>query len=450
MSLKIIVDNPTIVKKSKIGANIKCDSINAISEISIDFKSLHPFANSVNKKTLDLFFLASFVYGIDRFIERHSYSIDGWTREFDVVLPVYELNDWNLVKEDFEKLLSFLTGDIWEINFVKNNLIIPTFEKLDRYEELFTQVNLFSGGLDSLIGALDFLSDNPKEKLLLVSHIDGHISARIEQEALKKLLSDNFSNQFDFIPSVNVSLSKTNIEKEKTFRSRSLLFVSIAVILADYKKIPVCIPENGTVSLNFPLSSSRRSACSTRTTHPTFIYAVQNLLNKIGLNINLKNPYDLNTKGEMVTNCKNLDLLTSIINQSNSCGKGGHTVNWIYKGNGESHCGVCMPCIYRQASLQNIIDATKYGNTINKEYTGRTRRTPFLKSKQGQDFNACLEFLNETFSDIEIRNELLINGVKNLEKLEDYVDLVKRSRKELSSWINKTGSPYIKTKAGII
>ena len=62
-------------------------------------------------------------------------------------------------------------------------------------------------------------------------------------------------------------------QKETTLRSRSFLFISMAVLVADSisQEMPVFIPENGTISLNFPLTPSRRSSCSTRTTHPHFL-----------------------------------------------------------------------------------------------------------------------------------------------------------------------------------
>lgn len=62
---------------------------------------------------------------------------------------------------------------------------------------------------------------------------------------------------------------------ESTFRSRSLLFFAAGIYVAN-KISPQCqliVPENGTISINIPLDSGRRSSCSTRTTHPTFTSA---------------------------------------------------------------------------------------------------------------------------------------------------------------------------------
>jgi hypothetical protein len=75
------------------------------------------------------------------------------------------------------------------------------------------------------------------------------------------------------------------------------------------RNIQLIIPENGTIALNIPLMSSRRSACSTRTTHPTFLSLLQNILTEIGIFNPMYNPYDLKTKGEMVDKSQNSIVL---------------------------------------------------------------------------------------------------------------------------------------------
>lgn len=145
------------------------------------------------------------------------------------------------------------------------------------------------------------------------------------------------------------------------------------------------------------------------------------------------------TKGEMVDNCKNLKFLKQIIGFSNSCGKRGHRAHW--QDLTASHCGVCMPCVYRQASLINLKDPTTYGNTINS-------LIPF-NTKKSQDVGICLDFLKKDITKDDIKTELIVNGIKNINKLNKYVDVVWRTRIELSKWIGKNGNSFIKTKAGL-
>jgi hypothetical protein len=150
----------------------------------------------------------------------------------------------------------------------------------------------------------------------------------------------------------------------------------------------------------------------------------------------------------MVSNCKNIDFLKQTVSISNSCGKRGHRVNWENKS--ATHCGICMPCTYRRASLLSINDTTTYGNTVNKKYTGRKGIAPFLLTQQGQDIGACLEFLKTELTREEIKEELLIAGVIDLPKINNYVDVVLKTREELKKYITKFGDDTTKKKSGLL
>lgn len=439
MGTTLKVNTPYIKGNDEIRAKIESTEINAYSEIRIKFSELTELASSSSNVALDFFFISSFVYGIDRFVERHGYSTDGWSRELNVCFPVYNVSVWDDAKNELEKTLSFLTGDYWTVSFTNNTLVLPTIPLSATYSQNdFVQVNLFSGGLDSLIGAIDFLADteNAGKNILLVSHSDYQMKSKLEQEALFEKLLNEYKERVVRVGVAEISLDSTSFnEMEKTFRSRSLLFLGIAVLVADSLRLPIIVPENGSVSLNYPLSASRRGSCSTRTTHPTFILYVKTLLSKLSLKNGIENPYEFNTKGEMVKSCKNLELLKSIVSISNSCGKRGHTANRT--NSNSTHCGVCMPCTYRKASLLSIDDKTQYGDDLNKRTVGKNHK-PFFLSKQGQDLNACFDFLGKKLSNQDIRQELVINGIKDYSKLDRYVDLVVRTREELTELINKT------------
>jgi 7-cyano-7-deazaguanine synthase in queuosine biosynthesis len=411
------------------------------AKVSIDFKTLLPFANLVTDQVLDFFVLTCSVYGIDRFVNRKHNSVDGWSRELQVKFPVSDVQIWNDIKLDLQELLSFLTGDYWSVDFYKSSFTNPEFDLPIEFTENYKQINLFSGGLDSLVGAIDFLSTHSNDKLLLASHYDPQMKGpKSDQEDLLKKLNEKYRDLFDFVPSIKVTLAETTEKRETTFRSRSILFIGIALLISQGKKITeIIVPENGSVSLNYPLSPSRRTSCSTRTTHAFVLDKVNLILSKLGVNSKITNPYEFMTKGEMVDNCKDLNFLKKIIGISNSCGKRGHRRSWTNRG--ATHCGVCMPCIYRQASLLNQNDSTLYGSHINS-------LIPF-KTKKTQDVGICLDFLNKYLSKDEIKIELIINGIKNIEKLDKYIDVIWRTRIELSNWIKKNGNNIIKSKAGI-
>lgn len=420
--------------------DIKDTSVGS-STITIDLETLLPFVNKVNKEILDFFIISAAVYGIDRFVERKQNSVDGWSRQLKVKFPVHSPDIWTSCKQEIDKLLSFLTGDYWDVEFKKEVFELPKANLETQYSAPFTQVNLLSGGLDSLIGALDFLKQNPNNKVLFASHYDPQMHGpKGDQRDLLAEIGKMYPNQFEYIPSLKVSLERTNVSRETTFRSRSILFIGIALIAAQATNTPsIIVPENGTVSLNFPLSASRRSSCSTRTTHPFVLDSVLSIWKKLSISTNIENPYEFKTKGQMVANCKDQVNLSKLVEMSNSCGKRGHRAHWEIPT--ASHCGICMPCIYRRASLQKIKDKTTYGNSINS-------LKPFL-SKKSQDVGACLDYLNNPISKEEIKQELIVNGIKNIGKLNEFVDVVWRTRDELKDWVKTNGDSSIKLKSGL-
>ena len=73
-----------------------------------------------------------------------------------------------------------------------------------------------------------------------------------------------------------------------------------AILLASGFAHPVsiCIPENGVISLNIPLTTHRVGSLSTRTTHPYYIGLLQLLIDGPGIPVKLINPYQFCTKGE--------------------------------------------------------------------------------------------------------------------------------------------------------
>lgn len=440
---KIKVNTPIYDAKSGILSIKLSEESGAFSKVSIDFKTLIPFANLVDSQVRDFFAMTCAIYGIDRFVNRKQNSVDGWSRELQISFPVLDILEWNNVKEDLQDTLSFLTGDYWSINFYESDYFesMPKITML--FNENYKQVNLFSGGLDSLIGAVDFLSTHPNDKILFVSHYDPQMKGpKSDQEGLLIQLEKKFKDLYDFIPSVKVTLSETTSRRETTFRSRSILFLGIALLTSQGKKITeINVPENGSVSLNYPLSPSRRTSCSTRTTHAFVLDKTNLILSKLKIKSFISNPYDLRTKGQMVNECRDLEFLKEIISLSNSCGKRGHRAYWEEDKKSSSHCGICMPCIYRQASLMEITDTTTYGNDINN--------LPPFKKQKGYDVSILLDFLKKKLTKDEIKTELIVNGIKNLDKLDKYVDVVWDTRNELATWVDKNGSSIIKTKAGL-
>lgn len=383
------------------------------------------FNGKVPPVTYSLLYLSAIVYAIDRGIDRHRYSIDGWSRELDVDINLPEYKLFQPIERQIDTMLSFLTGDYWSCRFVGTAQVRYGRYGQTNYFDGITQVNLFSGGMDSLIGAIDYMTDNPNGKLFLASHYDSVMRGPLsDQDRLKKIFRRKYSGQYAEMTAVMIT---PELSAELSCRSRSLMFLSIALIVASYANCKIVVPENGSVSLNFPLSPSRRASCSTRTTHHVFLKQYREVLKALGLTTQVENPYEKMTKGEMVQHCSDKDYLMSIVEHSNSCGKRGMHQH-MYDNTHATHCGHCMPCMYRKAAMIGERDLATYGNRFVTLYGKKG-------DKVAEDFFAMLNYLKTDLTKEQIRRELKIAGMTSFDDLEEYVDLVVRTRAELAAMI---------------
>lgn len=311
---------------------------------------------------IDLAILGAVVTAADTRISRTTESQDSWTREIDLYVPVADPVLWESAAPLLERTLNFLTGDRWRVFFRKRhkdylNLIS---EQDDLVENECTSVCLFSGGLDSFVGAIDLLKAG--EKPLFVSHY-WDISTS-SQTVCADILGKAYG---DFSPRhvrAHIGFPDDLVlgsEPEKTQRGRSFLFFAMAATAASglggAKKIYV--PENGLISLNVPLDPLRVGAWSTRTTHPFYMARWQELLHHLGITVDLDNPYRFKTKGEMMSDCANKKLLKKSVAETISCSS---VAKARWAGLSPGHCGYCVPCLIRRAAIGKAFkwDSTQY------------------------------------------------------------------------------------------
>src|SRR5208283_4256888 len=197
---------------------------------------------------------------------------------------------------------------------------------------------------------------------LLISHAgDGATSDAQNKlfEALKKNYpKQNFSRLRIWMDFRNWGVR--GVESEKTTRGRSFLFFATGVFAGTGLdgSFVLRAPENGLIALNVPLDPLRLGSFSTRTTHPFYIARWNELLHVVGINGRIENPYWNRTKGEMVRECANPTLLASLASKSFSCASPNKS-RWKKGAPAAEHCGFCLPCLIRRASLRGT-DQTAY------------------------------------------------------------------------------------------
>ena len=268
-------------------------------------------------------YFASVIYGCDRAINRECLDGDRWTREFAVKIPVVDPAKWSGISGQLESAIEFLTGDIWHLDFIA--AVIPLFgaefkrarKKLRKRTRIRgTVVSLFSGGLDSLIGVIDWLEKNPEQNIVLASTYDAQAeNSKADQDRLLLPIHAVFPGR------IQRYVARTGLcsgGEDTNFRSRSLVFIANAVLAASFlgAGTTIIIPENGAIALNYPLTPARRGSLSTRTVHPHYIQQLASVLSTLGLNHSLVNPYMLKTKGEMMQECRNSEALLSALSMA--------------------------------------------------------------------------------------------------------------------------------------
>jgi len=264
-------------------------------------------------------------------------SPDGWTREIGLTVAVSSPDFWNTQRDRLTQALRFLSGDIWELEFIGNGATPTTSDPMRLRNE--DMVCLLSGGMDSLIGAIDVVGEGRRP--LFVSQMAKGDTA--DQKKFAQTIAPQ---------SLHLQLNhhaRPPGPSERSQRARSIAFLGFGVLAAsclrrhhDGEEVELRIPENGFISQNVPLTPLRTGSLSTRTTHPYFLRLIQETIDAAGLRVRLTNPYEHSTKGEMLVGCTDQDLLAKLVADSTSCGR--------YSRTGFQHCGRCVPCQVRRGA----------------------------------------------------------------------------------------------------
>lgn len=379
----------------------------------------------------DAVIIGLMVYIADMKISRRKQSQDSWTREITLFLPVCN-DQWEGYKKTLERMLRFLTGDIWTLVFEKRKIEFAEKEKEKHRIDKYKVASLFSGGMDSLIAAINYMEQG--QPTLLVSHA-GEPRVRSWQTDLLHLLDIEYPD----IPHENAYLwtSLGDIElpeadEDKNQRSRSFLFIAIALFAMSGTKNcnHLLMPENGLIALNVPLDCTRIGSHSTRTTHPFYL----KLWNEVSQNIlgfSISNPYWNKTKGEMAAECLNKDGLKVAIEKSFSCS----SVNNANIRSGHSqHCGHCLPCIIRRAAMHRA-----FGDFDPSEYlysdVSLIENNRDLVGEQLRSFQYAIQKLKQNPN----AKMALIHKPGPLENNEEYLkelsEMYYRGLMEIDQWI---------------
>ena len=314
---------------------------------------LPDFAQSVYHlpdRFLDLLEIAAYVFAGDRLTLRGSKNAveyHSWARNLHYVMRVRDHAFWSRsdVQDALRAALLFMTGDqSYDFTFQPGHSTPPA----DLFDSEVFQVEaadslsvmLFSGGLDSLAGAVQRLEET-NDRVCLVSHQSSQPSIVRTQDSLVKALQGEYPGR------VHHYRFRTNLRriraKEETQRTRSFLYGSIAFAIAHtFGRDRVFVYENGITSLNFTRRDDLLNARASRTTHPQTLGRLAQLFSIIAERpISMETPFLWKTKSDVV------DVLIAsgfghLIPSSVSCS---HTFK---SETNATHCGECFQCIDRR------------------------------------------------------------------------------------------------------
>lgn len=331
------------------------------------------FPSRIGPRTVDLLEIAAYVYTADCSTPRgtewlHEESSEPWSRDFRLCIPVRDHDFWSRpdVNDTLRKILDFLSNDKYSFEFIRSphseaQQSYFAFSDLEDWPfSAVPRVVMFSGGLDSLAGALETATRG--ENTVLVSHRPvSTLDAR--QRALFAEIERKFPGRVLHVP-VWVNKAKA-LGREHTQRTRSFLFAALGAIVAESVKAGgVRFFENGVVSLNLPVADEVVRARASRTTHPLVLHWLSEFLRKVVERpFVIDNPYLYLSKTDvmrLIAQCGGAGL----ISKTCSCAHTG-----FFQSSSQWHCGTCSQCIDRRiaviaANLEEFDPGTDYVSDV--------------------------------------------------------------------------------------
>lgn len=352
-----------------------------------------------------------------------------FSRNINLNVPVKNIQSWNDCKEILEEMISFLTYDSIKYTFHEKKEF-DNENQIESNKSEFDSIILFSGGIDSLAGALNI--DSKKPILLNINHCN-------IGKTTKKLFDKLVANFNDKIKRelITINIDSKACNREPTQFSRSFIFLCFATALAKaYDITKIYIPENGIIAIQI-LDKGR---VGTRTVHPKFIDYYNKFINRLITNnqITIENPF-MNkekylTKSDVVSIIKDKKM-NNLIEDTISCS---HFSSY----QATKQCGMCIPCIYRTISIisndiqdgqKNIIDSFEI-NLLNpkleeslKKWNSNTKLKKRLKrikktKRYFQDaVGNILEVINLTYDLKYLKDEQLIIKYPELKEKKTFI-----------------------------
>lgn len=303
----------------------------------------------------DLLGVAMAVYVADRLVKRARKDGHRQPRQLSLCVPVAEPQMWERLAPGLVALLRWLTTDWWELAFTEDTVLQrsrPTGllypPKLDR-----PFVGLYSGGLDSLAGAVNQALNPAYASGVLVGAQSGGRLRSLQNEQLSALRARLPEVRWEAVHGYRHPFGQEQLrdwsireqQQEKSQRSRAFLFLTFGAVTAyAYGVDTLHVYENGVGAINLPYSAAFGGADQTRAMHPRTLQMAGELFTALFEHpLRVVNASRWRTKGEMCTELAQ-NGLSDLVNLTASCDS--YPLREARK-----QCGVCTSCLLRRLSL---------------------------------------------------------------------------------------------------
>ena len=334
---------------------VALDSLEPHGNVRIKIQNVTDhFGKVLTPRLADFLEIASYVFAADCALPRDE-SVgdreDGqvWSRNFHFVIPVRDTAFWTRdeVGESLVEALGFLSSDTYEFEFPKltktrsvDGYLDIGHEDILRLREV-ERVLMFSGGLDSLAGAVETAANGGN--LALVSH-----RSVGKTDIIQRNLYGGLKSLFPAVEAAHIPvwINKHKGEsREHTQRTRTFLFATLGTIVAQYLEAGgVRFYENGVTSLQLPVAEEVLQSRASRTTHPKALQLMERLCRLVTeRELVIDCPYHLKTKKEVVEIIAQ-HRASELISKTCSCSR------TMFRSGTQWHCGECSQCIDRRAA----------------------------------------------------------------------------------------------------
>lgn len=301
----------------------------------------------------DFLWLASAVYFADRSALRYPYGKGGpshWRRRIHVTLPMIEASHWSFVEAPLVRALEFLTEDDWTFEFRSGRTEFAA-ELQKHFPDIHPpEVNwtsLFSGGLDSLAGALRWFFKTEGVGQLVSGQT--HHRMAVGQNTQAAHLRESFAGRVEH---VNFCYGFTDkqcsglIGLDSSQRTRAFVHTALGALAAlRAGNSELLLFENGVGALNLPCDSSQIGSMNSRGTHPLFLNRMaQFVSDAFSQRFSISNPFWLMTKAQMLLG-DSVQQHSFLLDHSFSCDR---FPNYKHR---ETQCGCCPSCLIRRLAF---------------------------------------------------------------------------------------------------